>query len=176
MKILYKQDDIDPQKINLLLADLIGYKLQRDLETTKKLRALSGDSKTLSSIVNIARKSKSATGMTIDTVLTGIETALSMEIFSFKFNGVDIFKLAQEQMSKTKGVELEVFMNPMYFASEVAMKGAVMPGFRKKSVEESYINERINKAEKAWAFHFEKDIKEYIDMGKCVKEVLEETK
>jgi len=174
MKILYEQKSMDKKTLNLLLADLIGYKLQRDLEATKKLNAISGDNRTLSAIVNVAKNS--ATGMTIETVLSGIQTALQMDIFSFKLNGVDFFKLAQEKMGEMEGMELEVYMNPLYFASEIALKSSIIPGARKRSVDEAYINERIAKSEKAWAFHFEKDIRDYLNKGSYVKRIIEETK
>lgn len=174
MRILYQQKKIEKDKLNLFLADLIGYKLQRDTDARNKINALSGDSRTLSAIVNVAKGS--ATGMTLDTVLAGIKTALEMDIFSFTLNGVNFFKLVQEKINETEGMELEVYMNPLYFASEIALKSSIIPGARKRNVDEAYINERIAKSEKAWAFHFEKDIREYIDKETCVKKILEETK
>jgi hypothetical protein len=165
---------MDETKRKLFIADLVGYKIQRDMEMNRKLKALSGDSKTLNAILNVAKGS--STGMSLELILENIKIASSMDIFSFKINGVDFVKLAEEQMKGIKGLELEVSINPLYFASEVALRGAVMPGFRKKSVDEAYINERVHRAEQAWVFKFEKDIQEYVDKGKYVKTILEETK
>jgi hypothetical protein len=172
MRIQYRQDDVPMDMRSKFVADLIGYKLQRDLKANEKLRALANDKSYLTKIVNVARKSKSTTGMTIDTVLQGIQTALGMEIFSFKINGLDPFKILNEQLTY-KEFTVEVYMNPLYFSSEVAMS-QVMPGFRKKQLDEAMITEKMTKLGKAWSFTFEKNIKEYVDMQKCVKQVLEE--
>lgn len=174
MRILYKQNAVDKETLGLFLADLIGYKLQRDTDIRNKIKALSGDSKTLSAIVNVAKRG--SMGMTLENVITGLQTAMEMDIFSFKLNGVDFFKMAKEKMQETEGMEIEVYMNPLYFATEVALKSSFIPGARKRNVSEAYINERIAKHERAWAFHFEKDIQEYIDKENCIKTVLEETK
>ena len=165
---------MDDTKRKLFIADLVGYKIQRDMEMNKKLRALSGDSRTLTAIMNAAKGS--STGMTLELILENIKMASSMDIFSFKINGVDFVKLAEEQMKGIDGLELEVYINPLYFSSEVALRGVVMPGFRKKSVDESYINEHVKKAENAWVFKFEKDIQEYIDKAILIKTVLEDKK
>lgn len=164
---------MDARKRNLFLADLIGYKIQRDIEATKKLEKLAEDKGFLSHVVNSARKSSSATGITLDTVLSGIESALTIDIFTFKLNGVDVFKLMDEQMSKG-AFELEVWMNPMYFSSEIALRHAVMPGFRKPQITEEYINERMKRAGQAWLFQFEKNIKDYVNIPECKKTILEE--
>jgi hypothetical protein len=171
MRISYRQDDMSLDKRGLFLADLIGYKLQRDLKASQKMRALADDKNYLTKIVNVARRSKSTTGMTVDSVLLGIETALSMDIFCFKINGVDPFKLVNEQI-KNKEFLVEVYMNPLYFASEIALT-QVIPGFRKKEMDEKYIQERMERAGKSWSFSFEKGIKDYIDLSKCEKKILE---
>jgi len=49
-----------------------------------------------------------------------------------------------------------------------------MPGFRKKQLDEQMIQEKMLKATRAWAFQFEKNIKDYVDIQKCQKTVLEE--
>lgn len=172
MKISYRQDNVPFDKRKLFFADLIGYKLQRDVEANKKITTLSGDSKYLSAIVNVARSSASSAGVTVDMIIEGLKTALSMEIFSFKVNGIDPFKLMEEQL-KSKEFVVEVYMNPLYFSSAIALKQAMMPGFRRKPIDEEFIKERMDKEGRGWAFTFEKGIKEYIDLSKCQKIVLE---
>ncbi len=172
VRIQYRQDDITLDMRNKFVADLIGYKLQRDLKANEKLRALSNDRGYLTRIVNVARKSKSTTGMTIDTVINGIQTALGMEIFSFKINGLDPFKILYEQL-KNPEFSVEVYMNPLYFSAEVAM-GQLMPGFRKKQLTEKDIEEKLSKCSKAWAFQFERNIKEYVDLSRCKKIIVED--
>lgn len=173
MRISYRQDDVSIDKRKLFCADLIGYRLQRDVDATNKIRTLSGDRKYLSAIVNVARKSASTSGMTIDAVIENLKTALSMEIFSFKINGVDPFKMMEEQL-KSKEFVVEVFINPIYFSSAIALKQSLMPGFRRKPIDEDFINQRMMKEGRAWSFTFEKGIKEFIDLSKCKKTILEE--
>jgi hypothetical protein len=173
MRISYRQDDVLFDKRKLFCADLIGYRLQRDVEATNKIRTLSGDRKYLSAIVNVARNSASTTGITVDTIIEGLKTALSMEIFSFKVNGIDPFKIMDEQL-KSKEFTVEVYMNPLYFSSAIALKQAMMPGFRRKPIDEEFIKERMDKEGRGWAFTFEKGIKEFIDLSKCQKSILEE--
>jgi len=172
MRIQYRQDSVPIDMRSKFVADLIGYKLQRDLKANEKLRALSDDKNYLTRIVNVAKKSQTATGMTIDTVLNGIKTAMGMEIFSFKINGIDPFQTIADQL-KSEEFEVEVYMNPLYFSAEVALS-QVMPGFRKKQLDEQAIQEKMEKTSRAWAFQFEKNIKEYIDIQKCQKKILEE--
>lgn len=172
MRVQYSQGDIPFQTRREFVADLIGYKLQNDLKTSQKLKAISGDRKYLSAIVNVARKSPSTMGMTIDTVMNGIETALGMEIFSFKINGIDPFSFIQEQL-KSKEFVIEVYMNPLYFSSQIALREA-MPGFRKKQLDEKSIEEKMNRLRNGWMYEFERKTKEYIDMSKCQKKILEE--
>ena len=160
-------------KRNLCIADLIGYKLQRDLDATNKIRKLSEDKTWLSKVVNVARQSQSASGLTIDLVVEGLKTALNMDIFNFNINGVDPFKLLNEELKK-KEFTIEVYMNPIYFSSEIALKQAIMPGFRKKPITEEFMKEKMNKAGRSWAFTFEKGIKDYVDFNTCKKTVLEE--
>lgn len=164
---------MDTRTRNLFVADLIGYKLQRDMEATQKLRKLSENQGWLAKIVNTARQSQSATGLTIDMVLQGIQTALNMDIFNFRVNGVDLFKMLDEKLQKGH-FELEVYMNPLYFSSEIALKQAVMPGFRKPQITEEYMNERMKKAGKSWLFGFEKQISDYINIPSCKKTIVEE--
>jgi hypothetical protein len=166
------QPDMPMDKRNLFVADLIGYKLDRDLSATEKLKALSGDKRFLSMIINVAKKGSPAMGMTVDTVVQGLQSALSMDIFSFKVNGVDPFKAFKEALNG-KDFELEIYMNPLYFSSEIAMKMAVMPMFKRKKMDEAYIEEKIEKTKNAWMFDFEKKTREYIDYNKCVKTVIE---
>lgn len=172
MRIQYRQDDVPIGVRSQFVADLIGHKLQQDLKANQKLRALSGDRKYLSAIVNVARKSPSMMGMTIDMVIQGIQTALGMDIFSFKVNGLDPFKVLNEQLRYPE-FTVEVYMNPLYFSAEVALSQA-MPGFRKKNLTEELIAEKMKRASNAWAYTFEKKIKEYIDMSKCQKKIMEE--
>lgn len=172
MRIQYNQDTVPLDMRSKFIADLIGYKLQRDLKANEKLKALANDRNYLTRIVNVARKSKSATGMTVDSVLNGIQTALGMEIFSFTVNGVDPFRVLSERL-KDKEFTVEVYMNPLYFSAEVALSQA-MPGFRKKQLDEKAIEEKMMKAGHAWAFQFEKNIKEYINLMECKKTILEE--
>lgn len=173
MRVEYKQKGLPLMKKSLFLGDLIGYRVQREAEAMRKLSALSGDKKYLSAIVNVARKSSSSMGMTVDTVLSGLETALSMEIFSFRVNGVDPFKMIQDEMKKEEFI-LEVYMNPLYFSAEVALKQSLMPGFRKKSLDEADLMVKVNKASHAWKYQFERGVKEYIDLNKCEIRILEE--
>lgn len=170
MKVVYKQK-MDRKTRNIFIADLVGYKIQRDMEATRKLTKLSEDKGFLAKIVNTASKSGSSTGMTIDMVLNGIKTALNMEIFSFKINGIDLFSVLDDKL-KDDGFELEIYMNDLYFSSEIALKQAITPGFR-KNVTEEYIGQRMEKAKKAWLFQFEKNIKEYLDIMNCEKKILE---
>lgn len=173
MKISYRQDDVSFDKRKLFFADLIGYKLQRDVDANHKISTLSGDRRYLSAIVNVARSSSSSAGVTVDMIIEGLKTALSMDIFSFKVNGIDPFRLIEEQL-KAKEFVVEVWMNPLYFSSAIALKQAVMPGFRKKPITEDFIRERMLKEGRGWAYSFEKGIKEYVDMEKCKKTILEE--
>jgi hypothetical protein len=173
MRIAYRQDDVVFEKRRLFLADLIGYKLQRDIDANKKITNLSGDRKYLSAIVNVARGSSSATGVTVDRVLDGLKTALALEIFSFKVNGIDPFKMLDEQLKQPE-FTVEVFMNPLYFSSAIALKQAVMPGFRRKPIDEEFIKERMKREGNAWAYSFERGIKDYISLEKCEKKILEE--
>ena len=172
-KIEYRPKGLVLQKKNLLLGDLVGYRVQREGEAMKKLNALSGDRKYLSAIVNVARKSPSTMGVTVDTVLAGLETALSMEIFSFKINGVDPFKLIQDELKNDEFV-IQVYMNNMFFSAEVALKQGLMPGFRRKPLDEAYLEEKVKKASRAWKFQFERGIKDYVDFKNCEIKILEE--
>lgn len=172
-KIEYRPKGLVLQKKNLMLGDLIGYRVQREGEAMKKLGALSGDRKYLSAIVNVARKSPSTMGMTVDTVLAGLETALSMEIFNFRVNGVDPFKLIQDELMKDEFV-VDVYMNNMFFSAEVALKQGLMPGFRRKPLDEADLEEKVKKASHAWKFQFEKGIKDYVDFKNCEIKILEE--
>jgi hypothetical protein len=173
LKVLYSVPEIDVKMRNLFIADLIGYKLQRDLEATQKLRKLSENKGWMMKVVDTARKSQSSGGMTLDMVMQGLQTALNIDIFSFKVNGVDLFKLLDEKV-KSSTFEVEVFMNPLYFSSEIALKNAVMPGFRKPVLTEEYMQERMKKAGKAWLFQFEKNCKEYLNYDSINKTILEE--
>jgi hypothetical protein len=170
MRVVYRQK-MDKKTRNIFLADLVGYKIQRDMEASRKLQKLSEDKGFLAKVVNTASKSSSSAGMTIDMVLQGIKTALDMEIFCFKVNGIDVFSILNDKL-KDDMFELEIYMNDLYFSSEIALRQAITPGFR-KNVTEEYINQRMEKAKKAWLFNFEKNIKEYIDIMNCEKKILE---
>lgn len=173
MKVKYVQEKMDKQTRNLFLSDLIGYKLQRDADATRKLKRLSNDRGFMGRIVNSASKSGSATAMTVDSVIQGIQTALSIDIFSFKVNGFDLFKMVDDKIGDG-AFELEIYLNPLYLSSEIALKQVVTPGFRKPKITEEYMNERMKKAGKSWLFGFEKQTKEYIDYSTAKKTILEE--
>lgn len=172
MRVLYHQEKMDKQTRNLFIADLLGYKIQKDADATRKLKKLSEDKGFMKKIVDSALKSSSSTAMTVETVLEGIKTALNVDIFSFKVNGLDLFKLVDEKIGDD-AFELEIFLNPLYLSSEIALKHAVMPGFRKPQITEEYMNERMDKAGKAWLFGFEKNIKEYIDFSAVQRTIVE---
>lgn len=173
MKVLYQVESLDVRTKNMFIADLIGYKLQRDLEATRKLQKLSEDKGLMGRIVNSASQSSSSSGMTLNSVIEGIKTAMSIDIFSFKVNNMDLFKVFQDVIG-TDSFELEVYMNPLYFSSEIALKHAVMPGFRKPQITEEYMNERMKRAGQSWLFGFEKSIKDYVTLSNCKKKIIEE--
>lgn len=169
MKVSYVIPGISMQTKARLVADLTGYRLQRDLHAEKKLKALSDNSKWMGKVVDVAKKNSGAPGMTIDTVLQGLNTALSMDIFSFRVNGVDVFKSYQEHLTPEPMV-LEIEMNELYFSSEIAMEQAIRPGFR-KDVTTEYIEGRMERAKRKWLFEFEANVKEYFNAKAVAKKL-----
>lgn len=170
MKVSYTIPNMDMRVKNRFIADLLGYRLQRDIEVEQKLTKLSDNKTWIGRIIDASKGS--ATGLTVDNIIQGLQTALNVSIFSFKVNGVDVFKLFEEHL-KVEPLVLEVEMSDLYFSSRIALEQSLKPGFR-KNVTTEYINERMERTKMAWLFQFEKQVTDWFDPGKVQRKIIEE--
>jgi len=166
MRMLYKMNDVDLKKKALFIGDFTMYFGEAKYELKDHIEKLQKNSTMSSKLVNSVRKIPGMTGFTIDSFLAGLETAQSTDVFSFKVNGETLDKLLNDK----KDIELEIYMNPLYFITKAAYY-QYFPGFRNKHDSVEVI---AKKEEDAWLKHFENNLSKYYPRNKWVRSVMED--
>lgn len=122
-------------------------------------------------LLNVIRNHTSTPGMTIDGFLRNLEIASAVDIFSFTINKKDpcvVFDIDSQD------VELEVYMNPLFFATKGAMT-QYLPGFRKPKLKgEGALDFYAKKAQEDWLRWFERELGRYHPHQFWKKDVLED--
>ena len=170
MKIRYTLHDMKLFKQAKCMGDLMRYygeskfKLMEDVNRINSSRGLT------EKLLNTIRKHTGNAGMTVDQLVNGLQTASEIDIFTYTVNGrnpCDIFQ--------TEKVELEVYMNPIHFATKASL-GAVLPGFRKARQPnmESQIQDLAKKEQDKWIRWFEKELNGYHTRKLWDRKIIEE--
>ena len=166
MKIKYKLKDMPLYKQSQCIGDLTKYfgeskyKLIESVEKIEENRGLSVK------LLNTIRKHTHA-GMTIDGFVNGLSLASGTDIFKFKINGSDITKLF-----KDGDIELEIYMNPLYFVTKGAMFAQV-PGFRRKTfTSQTELELKAKQEQTKWLKWFEKELNKYHPRSEWNRQVI----
>lgn len=166
MKILYKLKEMPLYKQSQCIGDLTRYfgeskfKLVESVEKIEENRGLSVK------LLNTIRKHTSA-GMTIEGLVNNLQLASGMDVFKFKINGSDITK-----MFKDGDVELEIYMNPLYFATKGAISAQV-PGFRRKAVQsQTELEIKAKQEQTKWLKWFERELNKYHPKSEWSRQVI----
>jgi len=165
MKIEYTLKGMPLLKQTLCIGDLLRYYGERKYKLLEDLEKIEHNKGLKIKVLN-AIKEHTRAGMTIDQLMTGLQTAGAIDVFKFKVNGKDLC----DAFEKTD-MKLEVYMNPIYFSTAGVMS-SILPGFRrvKRTPLEQAQHEQSN-----WIRWFEKNMnKDYHPFNKWTKKILEE--
>ena len=161
MKVVYTLTDVSTTNIIKCIGDMMRYagettyKLKDDAEAIRKI-------KTLSSIkLNKLRQGKGMGGITVENLLTAIDTTSASDIFKFKINGVNLCDVVKDK----KDIELEIAMDDNFFMTRMLVDSVL---FKVKDPGEA-----LQKQKDKWIAWFEKNLKDYHPLNKCSKDIIE---
>lgn len=173
MDIKYILDDAKANRRGITkgIGNLLMYFADTSLRVEQNLRLLKNNERARDVLVNRLREGAGATSLTVDNILTAIESALDTGgLFTFKVNGFPICDLVKGK----DVVELEVSMHENYFIVE-ATKASLMPslrgGFRNK---DQRFNDQVATEKLKWQNWFESELnKDFHPADKTRKIVME---
>jgi len=169
MKLQYLLHDMSYYNQAKCMGDLMRYYGESKFKLLETINKICTNETIAIKLLNTIRKHTGMAGLTIDSLVDGLQTSASMDIFKYKVNGknpCDIFA--------SKDVKLEVYMNPIFFATEASLNLS-LPGFRKhKSMDmEERVKELTIKKRNDWVRWFEKELNNYHSHKLWKKTVLE---
>jgi hypothetical protein len=150
----------------LCIGDLVRYYGEAKYKTQETMEKISQNKGASAMLLNAIRRTPGMAGMTIDTLLHQLRTAAEVEIFGFTVNGQNICL----PIEKESNLNIEIYMNPMYFSTKAALT-TYMPsiGRKKRTVE---LQEKREK--EIWVRWFEKELNNYHPLTECKKNILED--
>jgi len=157
MKLKYELHKMPLLQQSKCMGDLMKYYGERKFKLLEQVNAISSNEAVSIKLLNTIRKHTSFAGVTIDQLVSGLETAAGIDIFSFKVNDINPCDMFQKE-----DITLEVYMNPIYFTTQAALS-ASLPGFRKhKHMDmETKIKNMAMKDQDRWLRWFEKELNNY---------------
>lgn len=170
MRSVYELHDMSLLQQGKCTADLLKYYGERKYKLLEQLTSVSNNEMVTIKLLNQIRKHTNTASLTIDQLLSGLESAAGIDVFSFKINGIN-----PAEMFKSRDVTLEVYMNPLYFTTQAALSQS-LPGFRKhKNIDmDQKILEVAQKEQAKWVRWFEKELNVYHTNRLWEKIVIEE--
>lgn len=159
MEMKYRLKGMKLSRQSKCVGDLVRYYGDIRFTLLDKVRKIQSNATYSAKFLDLLRQHSSA-GITLDNLITGLETISNMEIFRFKMNGKNPCECFSNE-----DIDLEIYMNPMYFTALAAIYNAMTP-------------ERIlkvsKKEEEKWIYWFEKELNKYHPSSLWEKSVLKE--
>lgn len=166
MKILYKLKEMPLYKQSQCIGDLTRYYGESKFKLIESVERIADNKGLSSKLLNTIRKHTSA-GMTLEGLITKLELASGMDVFKFKINGTEITK-----MFKDGDVELEIYMNPLYFSTKGAISAQV-PGFRRKTIQtQTELEIKAKQEQTKWLRWFERELNKYHPRSEWSRQVI----
>ena len=152
---------------SLCIGDLMRYYGESKYKMKESIEKITENRGIASKLLNTIRE-HTETGVTLDGLITQLQIASGTDIFTFKINGVDPTKVFTDE----KNVELDVYMNPIYFNTKGAISSQ-LPGFRHKHISsEKELVAKGRQEQQKWLRWFEKELRGYHNnwKRKCIEE------
>jgi hypothetical protein len=151
------------RKQSLCFGDLMRYYGDSKFKLAESIRKIQTNKGIAVKLLNAIRN-HTKTGMSLDVFLDSLENTSKIDIFKYTINGHDPCTIFHEG-----DIELEVYMNPVYFST----KGAItqnLPGFRrhKKGAGGSVYNQA------KWVVWFERELNKYHSCRDWKKKVIDD--
>jgi hypothetical protein len=164
MKIRYTLEDMPLRKQSLCFGDLMRYYGDSKFKLAESIKKIQANKGVAVKLLNAIRN-HTKTGMSLDMFLDSLENTSHIDIFKYTVNGKDPCTIFQEET-----VELEVYMNPVYFST----KGAItqhLPGFRS---HKGNVYDQAKKEQDKWLVWFERELNKYHSCREWKKKVIED--
>jgi len=170
MRVKYRIAKMPLLQQSKCMGDLMKYYGERKFKLMEQVHAISNNEMVSSKLLNTIRKHGGMAGLSIEQFVQGLQTASDIDVFSFKVNDVDPCK-----MFKGENLELEVYMNPIYFSTQASLSVA-MPGFRKHKENdvEKLVLKKARMEQNRWLRWFDKELNNYHPSEYWKKTVVEE--
>jgi hypothetical protein len=165
MRIIYECKDISKRNRANCVGDLLRYYGETRYKIVESLEKIKNNKTISAMLVNSMRKRAGMTGLTVDMLLTRLENTAQMKMLDLKINGKQPYIIFEDG----EDMEIEIFMDDLYFETK-AMLDQALPGIRKKPSVDVY----VFKEKEAWVRWFEKNLKDYHPLDKCFKRVVEQ--
>lgn len=167
MRIKYNLKGISLKNQSLCIGDLIRYYGESKYKLIESVERISENRGITAKMLNAIRDHTKA-GMTLEGLITNLQMASGTDIFTFKVNGKDPTELFHDG-----DIELEIYMNPLYFTTKAGISGQI-PGFRRKNIGSSAELQMKAKQEQAkWIKWFEKELNKYHPRSQWGKRILD---
>jgi hypothetical protein len=147
MKAQYRMKNMPLIKQSMCVGDLVRYYGETRFKLLDKVRRIQSNQGLTVKLLNILR-TNTKSGLTLDNLITGLETVSEMDIFKFKMNETDPCAWFQEG-----DVVMEVYMNPFFFTATAAVNNALRDPMK--------IPEIAKHEEAKWVAWFEKELNKY---------------
>lgn len=149
-------------KQSMCVGDLVRYYGELRFKLLDRIHRIQSNQGITVKVLNMLRANTSA-GITLDSLITGLETVSEMDIFKFTINGIDPCSWFKEN-----DVVMEVYMNPIYFTAQAAVNNAMR--------DPAKIPNIAFKDQEKWWMNFDKELDKYHPRQLWEKKVLEEDK
>ena len=167
MKIRYTLKKMPLLKQSLCVGDLTRYYGESKYKLIESVKRIEENRGLSAKLLNTIRKHTAMAGLTIDGLINNLELASGTDIFKFKINNQTI-----TDMFKDGDVELEIYMNPIYFVTKGAITSQ-LPGFRRKPAQSSTeIEFKAKQEQTKWITWFERELNKYHPRSNWEKTVI----
>jgi len=166
MKIKYGLKNMSLLNQSLCIGDLMRYYGESKFKLVESIEKIAEDRGLTVKMLNAIRKHTMA-GITIDGLINNLELAAGTDVFKFTINGKDPTEIFIDG-----DIELEIYMNPLYFTTKAAISGQI-PGFRRKKISsELELNIKAKQEQTKWLRFFERELNKYHPRDQWHKKVL----
>jgi len=167
MRIKYTLKDMPLLKQSLCVGDLIRYYGESKFKLIESVKRIEQNRGLTVKMLNTIRK-HTKVGMSIDSLIMNLQMASGTDIFKFKINGKDPTEIFSDGE-----IELEIYMNPIYFVTKSAITGQI-PGFRRKPAgTETEIEMKARQEQTKWIKWFDKELNKYHPSSHWKKQILD---
>jgi len=167
LKLKYILKEIPFKQQALCIGDLLRYHGESKYGLAESIDRIASNKGLAVKLLNTIRSHSGMSGMTIDSLINQLQVASGIDIFKFTVNGEDLSTVFKD----TKEIELDVYMNPVYFTTKGALT-QYLPGIRRKKAGNDAVLEQAKFEQEKWIRWFERELCKYHPQNRWEKKII----